>query len=393
MSALPGLDRVDGTEITKLNEFLTETQAAWEGGEEVACVVGNESADLDSVLSAVSYGYATSRAPVIGVSHADLELRTEVTAVLAALGIPLTLLLTTDDLIAHPNRVSSLVLVDHNALPHTLSPLADSVVSIIDHHADERVHPNAARRIEVCGSCASLIAHVLTTTASESDDDGTLAPVVAWMLACAVVVDTINFSPDAGKAREADVRALEIVRGVLGEIDVDALYHALHTAKFDVSSLSPMQLLRRDAKAYVTQGVAYAIPGVFVTTSEFVRRAGGPAGVVDVLDQYAEATGSAFVVVMFTVHSPSISRQVVIHAPPGPNARSLIDDLSVFLQTAEDRVLDLQPPTDQGEGGSGESGEGFGGEEELRYVHFVQNNIKATRKKMAPLLVSFVSQQ
>lgn len=172
-------------------------------------VVGNESADLDSLCSAIVLSYFRSLAvpsslhvPVANIPRADLVLRPELAAVLrraAAAGgsdgssVPEKLeelLVTLDDLVAQrPDggdaaptlKSAKWFLVDHNALTGRLAERfgpeakAGSVVGCIDHHVDEVWVPGQAdllaategtegadgmaglRVIRPSGSCMSLV--------------------------------------------------------------------------------------------------------------------------------------------------------------------------------------------------------------------------------------------
>ncbi|KAI0516877.1 exopolyphosphatase-like protein [Xylaria bambusicola] len=169
-------------------------------------VVGNESADLDSLCSALLLAYFNTYAPPkrrasigegslasntlhIPVCHllrADLALRPEFTAVLRDAGVKGEDVFTLEDVLPHENGVSQSdntedsthrpssgtttkgmnpedthwLLVDHNAMTGSLAnTFASRVTGCVDHHADENTIPRDAqpRVIEKSGSCASLV--------------------------------------------------------------------------------------------------------------------------------------------------------------------------------------------------------------------------------------------
>ncbi|KAI0435297.1 exopolyphosphatase-like protein [Xylaria sp. FL1042] len=165
-------------------------------------VVGNESADLDSLCSAlllayfhtyappqhgasVKDGYAglsTLHIPICHLYRADLALRPEFTAVLRDAGIKGEDMFTLEDVLpphqqetktktetkggegrgAHFIRPEDTrwLLVDHNAMTGALAKtFGTRVVGCVDHHADEGAIPRDAelRVIEKSGSCASLV--------------------------------------------------------------------------------------------------------------------------------------------------------------------------------------------------------------------------------------------
>ncbi|KAI1359964.1 exopolyphosphatase-like protein [Xylaria arbuscula] len=166
-------------------------------------VVGNESADLDSLCSALllayfntyapskrrtshgdgSQGSNTLHIPICHLLRADLALRPEFTAVLRDAGVKGEDVFTLEDVLPHSNGESQSnnahsvssndkgaspidpeetrwLLVDHNAMTGTLAKrFASRVIGCVDHHADEDFVPRDAqtRIIEKSGSCASLV--------------------------------------------------------------------------------------------------------------------------------------------------------------------------------------------------------------------------------------------
>ncbi|KAI6914880.1 hypothetical protein KC334_g368 [Hortaea werneckii] len=142
---------------------------------EASFVIGNESADLDSITSAIVYGYIQTSTlesmraqkfyiPVTNIPASDLSLRPELTALLKHAAISPSDLITLDDLESIPLNLSksSWTLVDHNALQGALGQhYRASVTGCIDHHDDEHHVPSTAepRLITKSGSCSSLVAN------------------------------------------------------------------------------------------------------------------------------------------------------------------------------------------------------------------------------------------
>jgi exopolyphosphatase len=167
--------------------------------------------DLDSVVAAVAYGFFQARSgsvsgdevpppdpvPVINIPRRDFRLRTEVTFLLGRIGyapsavwaqppappIPTCSPRTLDSLdwttlvfvdevdleALHRTQRLRLTLVDHNRLALRQASLADAVVGVLDHHADDGLYPTAAPRvIETVGSATTLVidAVVRRTTAA-----------------------------------------------------------------------------------------------------------------------------------------------------------------------------------------------------------------------------------
>ncbi|OAA66549.1 exopolyphosphatase [Niveomyces insectorum RCEF 264] len=272
-------------------------------------VVGNESADLDSLCSALLLAYFRSHTPPHHVLHiplsnlarADLRLRPELHAALAG-GMPgagsgnnsgsgsggadevaLESLLTLSDLPADLTAADSRwILVDHNALTGDLATrFAASVVGCIDHHVDEGVVPTAAttttteslpppRIIERCGSCASLVVEhsrdAWRALAANSPDAAT-DRVLARLALAPILVDTANLQ-SASKTTDVDRQAVAVAESFLQpggdgssrSVDVSAgdgraydrtqFYNELSRRKNDIAGLTYDELLRKDYKQW-----------------------------------------------------------------------------------------------------------------------------------------------
>lgn len=116
-------------------------------------------------------------------------------------------------------------------------------------------------KIVEVGSCATLIAErilALDDTKLEFND-------LLGFLHGPIVMDTINFSESAGKAKPLDVEVNGKIEKLLHLTadDRTRLYHNLLTAISDVSSLSAYQLLSKDLKVISNRdkSIYVAIPG------------------------------------------------------------------------------------------------------------------------------------
>lgn len=231
-------------------------------------------ADLDSLASAIAYAWYVSEAqemPAVALVQTprnDLHLRAENAHALGLVGVSLEDLLCVDD--AHPAPTSPFpstrfALVDHNRLGPRFSANnpAARVVAIIDHHADEGLHPDADPRIVTpgVGSCSSLVAELLQRKCADR-----LPREVATLLLASIVIDTGGLVP-GGKAIEVDQRAaaflaskctlatadasaFDAAPSLHGSATIQELNATLQTKKNSVAHLSARDLLRRDYKEY-----------------------------------------------------------------------------------------------------------------------------------------------
>ncbi|KAI1174647.1 exopolyphosphatase-like protein [Nemania sp. FL0916] len=274
-------------------------------------VVGNESADLDSLCSALLLAYfhtyapppsgkkhsvaGTLHIPICNLSRADLALRPEFAAVLRDAEVHGDDVLTLEDV---PEEATDWdwLLVDHNAMTGDLGKrFAARVVGCVDHHADEHVVPADAklRVIEPCGSCASLVLEHCgevwaalraenNSSAAEAEIDGTDASAsvsvrkidaqLSRLALAPILIDTTNLR-DSAKTTPRDTAAVAFAEAQIsayeqhhpndddndgdgegegGEkgYDRDAFFARIAALKEDISEMSLRDVLRKDYKEW-----------------------------------------------------------------------------------------------------------------------------------------------
>lgn len=379
----------------------------------------------------------------------DLHLRPENLLALETAQIPVQDLLTIDDLPA-ARRLATLgtrfSLVDHNVLLDQFrshpeapddSPEDDArVVSILDHHVDERKHLGADPRvIELVGSCSSLVTRQYV---------GSGEPVptpLADLLLSAIAIDT-RMKPvaDGGKAADVDLKAVETLLPFssffatstapiaassdspppTGAAALDALkaYNSrLSTAKEDVAHLSGHDLLRRDYKEYHESSIRYGLSTVPLSLSTWLEKFSSPpppsssssldakqqAAVNELLDEvrhWMDERDLALAGVLTSYSHIKKSgtvggrrREILIVARGSSDEQAAAFD-SVFAGLEKDQVLELgewKALKDYSiDRGRGESQGGGGGWE--RWQVWQQGNARATRKQVAPALKDLVHQ-
>ncbi|KAK6454559.1 uncharacterized protein RJT20DRAFT_419 [Scheffersomyces xylosifermentans] len=250
-------------------------------------VTGNQSADMDSVISAISYSYfvnvkdsANYVIPLINIPKEDLRLRRDIESLLKAHSITEDLLYFVEDfkrLNADAETVE-LILVDHcniqgDILTQFLHAKKLKVVGIIDHHADEKVFLDANPRIiHTNGSCSCLVFNYWYEQLGKDDDLFKKHSEIIELLLGPLVIDTSNLTQ---KVEEGDVIAFKkyqqlldlqgakspTIKQILGpntgitssssELDVIAqFYMALKSAKKDLSGFKFADVLRKDFKQF-----------------------------------------------------------------------------------------------------------------------------------------------
>ncbi|ORZ28285.1 hypothetical protein BCR41DRAFT_316862, partial [Lobosporangium transversale] len=269
-----------------MDTFLTSVRPRLETEPEthVILVTGNESADLDSIISALTTSFFLSHLsnnknniilPFINIPQADLVLRSDVEFVLSSCEVNHDLLFFRDHLpifesLLKKNRDQlSLFLVDHNKLSSSLSSLKKAkVVGVLDHHADENLHNGTAdpRRIEPVGSCASLVADHFFHNAIDADQKGRdrsdcqqkhdkkkasdWLRQVSRLLLGPILIDTMNLDPQYHKAKPLDIAMVKLIFPYTGWKDRDHFFKRILEARRDTSKLSYYDILRKDYKEW-----------------------------------------------------------------------------------------------------------------------------------------------
>ncbi|XP_036339408.1 exopolyphosphatase PRUNE1-like isoform X1 [Rhagoletis pomonella] len=290
--------------------FLKQTRKFVNSTEAICIVLGNESCDLDSAVCAIALAFHYQQEsrntknflPVLNIPRRDYPLKTEVRYLLSQQAINEEHLTFRDELQPEFLERSDLILVDHH-----VSPFAARCVEVFDHRAldDKAQLPTSCKtRIELVGSCATLIAeHILMSYTSATQEKLAEIEPVLTMLHSTIVLDTVNFSESANRATTKDVEICMRLEEFLEELPVDKvgtkrtqLFDSLVAARADVSSLTSLQLLRKDLKILTTNDAKLniAIPGFPLLVQQFIEKEDAASAV----QEFAKETNSAIVVLM-----------------------------------------------------------------------------------------------
>ncbi|KAJ1741866.1 Exopolyphosphatase [Coemansia sp. RSA 989] len=255
-------------------------------------VLGNESADMDSVVSSISLAYLLQATlpqthwaiPVINTNRADMSLRPDCQAALQSImpAASLDSLTFIDDL----DPDGRIWLVDHNAPAARQSELEPLVEGIVDHHVDEgRCLGAKWRQIEMVGSCSTLVAERLFRQAQSHPD--LMDADLAKLLLGAILLDTSNLDPAAQRATSRDVEMANwltpqvswIAAGSIAPESLNVsnpreLYKALDKLKGRVSHLSARDLLRKDYKQWAVGKWNVGISSISYRLAKWIKRDG-----------------------------------------------------------------------------------------------------------------------
>jgi exopolyphosphatase len=266
----------------------------------VTVVTGSAAADLDSLVASIAYAYLLDREgatvgpvfPYVPILSDDLSLRTEVERLFEREGVKKSNLFFADEIDLEGllnERQGELVLVDTQG--HDLAPaLGKRVTEVIDHHPEEKPaytagtaglpgacpprnpaghsSPGPLRRriVEPVGSSCTLVAEQILHRKPKILDRQ-----LATLLLAAVLLDTANLDPKAGRAtgKDRDIAGLLIQAG---SVDSAGLYEELVLARRDVAGLDSAQLLERDYTARTAGAFRFGMSSVPVLLDPWHHR-------------------------------------------------------------------------------------------------------------------------
>ncbi|KAK8090824.1 hypothetical protein PG994_000329 [Apiospora phragmitis] len=355
-------------------------------------VVGNESADLDSLCSAILLAYLrthspphTLHIPLCHIPRDDLSLRPEFTSVLRRAGT------SPDDVInlSELPGAGSLspadtrwLLVDHNALTGQLAQLYSAQIeACIDHHADEAKVPRDSplRVIEKRGSCASLVVaqcrdawDALSATSSSEEEEGARAvdANLAYLGLGPILIDTSNLQ-NADKTTKFDTDAA--ASGSSASYERKAFHDEVANLKEDITSLSLRDILRKDYKEWEDAGVRLGTSSVPQDFAFLAKKAGGEDALAERIREWAKEKDLGLMAVLTTSSDDGkFKREMLVWA----QSEEAVQAAKKFEKQRSEE-LGLSPWNN---GTLDVDGEG-------RWRRcWAQANIKNSRKQIAPML-------
>ncbi|CAI4210774.1 unnamed protein product [Parascedosporium putredinis] len=312
------------------------------------------------------------------------------TAVLARVGLEPRDLLTLDDLPGAPSAPAAedtrWYLVDHNNPTGVIRERYGArVVGCLDHHVDEQYVPRDSqpRVIETCGSCVSLVVEhcrdawdALAREADGSRDAADADKAMALMALGVIFSDTVNLRAK-DKVTPRDVSAVEYLEAKLDGTgyDRDEYCTEIDRVKRDLDGLSLRDILRKDYKEWVENGLRLGTCSVVQNIDYLVSRAGSRDALLQALRAWADEKHLDLVSVMtLVIHDGDggYERQVGLWAlnQRGAEAARRFEEASAAdlkLGPFQDGLLDVDSEDHWGRA-------------------WEQGNLKNTRKQIAPMI-------
>lgn len=261
-----------------VNTFVANTRLLFNGLLKPRIVLGNQSADLDSIVSAISMSFYLTSVnkrdfiPVINSTKEILKSKQECMYLFNYFSIDL------DDLVflseCKPKEIAEVVLVDHNELDEVEKAMDISklVTAVIDHHLDKQLFPGANPRIvETVGSNTSHIGKLF-----QQQSETELSQSFASMMLFPILSDTSNYT---SRNCQKDSEVGEYLTNISG-LDCNQIYKEIEEAKFNQSHLDTNTLLKLDYKQYESEGVPlkWGMSSVTLSINEFIHRQISPVG-------------------------------------------------------------------------------------------------------------------
>ena len=317
--------------------FNTQSQTHATG---ITFVIGNQSADLDSIISSISLAYykylklnEISYLPVLNTTLDIIETKDECKYLFDYHKISSKdfiylneLTNSTNDAIKFKN--SKIFLVDHNKLDDfEVSLNFDKHISgIIDHHKDEGLFKentceNKIRIVDnTIASNALLITELIKNDFCFKTDS--IDTSLFTILLFAVLADTNNMSPERPRITDRDKMLFDylIDKSGLNLSEANNLYNKINDLKVNSSNNKPIEvILQNDYKQWSVnkfdKTIKYGISSVLIQPKLWIEK-DGLSGWLNEVNKYRERNNldCLFILALYTDIEGKISRDLILFA-------------------------------------------------------------------------------
>ncbi len=358
-------------DIDLLNLFIRKQKDSLNTNSSVSIALGNEAADLDSMVSSIIYSYLQGTTtddgtfvPVINIPRADFKLRTEASYLLKDTGIDETNLIFIDEIdlgALYEKGSLKLTLIDHNVLSRQQQSFSEAVTEIIDHHNDENNFDNLSKKvIEPVGSCATLVASEVFAHRPEMIGKG-----IAKLLLGTILLDTVNLDPEAKRVTDKDS---QIAKDLLLHVteEQDDIFNTLQFEKFNVESLSSSDLLRKDYKEWEVGEIKFGISSVLLPVEKWIQK---DETIENNFNAYIKERDLDILIAMNAYTNPEFHREMVIYS----NNIKLKNAAIGFLNLNKAGLEEIDGPASE------------------MISFYSQQNDAYSRKKLQPILADLFS--
>ncbi|CAG8504165.1 4644_t:CDS:2 [Scutellospora calospora] len=351
-------------------------------------VLGNESADLDSIVSSTSYAYLNAKfcpldtvyLPIIQIPRSDFSLRPECDYVFKKCEISTSSLIFLDDISSHLSTVSTsfnlgLVLLDHNKLIGIWKQFEDKVNTILDHHQDEGLYMNIKERcIEGVGSTTSLVVlkfkEILKKKFNDNEnlikinnDTRNFNKIIANFLLSPILIDTILLDSSYGRTTQKDQEATDFL--------LDIISPPNHYKEYNLE----LEMGNETKKCVM------GISSVVWTLKDWVLREGGIENFMESVKKFTLEKNLDLEIIMLAFDykgDVGFKREIVVYSKKGPFCqKEILEKFEEIIGLKEIKNF--------------ENGKGNGEEKDVVIKFYEQKNIAMSRKKVYPVIKDLVS--
>ena len=259
--------------MMKVNSFINNARSIFTTKPVHKIVIGNQSADLDSIASAISMSFYLNNLssdsdtfiPVINSTKTILQSKKECLFLFDFFSINIDELIFISEL-KHKN-ISQVILVDHNQLDEQeISMEFESIVTgVIDHHIDSHTFQSADPRIINlnAGSNCTLIAELFYKSKINLDSS------FASLLTFPILFDTSNLTVRAG---QSDFEMIEFLTEI-SSLDNNLIYKKLEEIKFAANEdESTETILKKDYKQYLNGDLKWGMSSVNLSVEKLIEK-------------------------------------------------------------------------------------------------------------------------
>ena len=365
-----------------LDNYLSGSKSNFAGKQIIHIVIGNEAADIDSIVSSIVYAFFKETInpkkeseifmPVINIPKDDLRLRNEIIYLFSQTKINIKNLIFLDQIdfkhLAEQKKLK-LILVDHNKISHKQEFLSDYIEEVIDHHEDEKSYNNIIKTIEKTGSTATLVGEKIIQRNS-----ALLDKEIAILLSGAISIDTSNLSQKSGKTTQKDEKILNYLISEY-EIDKNELFEKLSREKRNISNLSSRDILRKDYKEWIMGREKTGFSSVNLPLQSWLEK---DSGLFEEINKYYVENSLDILFIMIAYTNREFKRELIIFG----NDESLLDDIYFYLQKSGGRLSPVDIKTDDKK------------DVDKKKIRFYSlGETLWSRKKLQPVLKSFFANQ
>jgi exopolyphosphatase len=272
----------------KIFEFLTKCRNLinMKTTEQITLVVGNQSADLDSIISAITFAYykfkklnKISYFPVLNTTVEIIESKDECNYYFDYHKINKKDFIYLNEFKNGINSNVSIFLVDHNKLDDFEISLnvQELITGVVDHHKDEENFFREGSDIRLIDNTIASNSLLITEIISNENLIEHIDESLFTSLLFAVLADTNNMSPNRPRITDRDQILFDYLVGksCLNLDQVNSIYNKINDLKVNSSKNKSIdEILKNDYKQWSINinEIKYGISSVIIEPKQWIEK-------------------------------------------------------------------------------------------------------------------------